>query len=165
MRLGKNKTRAAVVCLLITMVIAFCVYRIRHNRQQRDAEAELWTMGALTAHGPFPAAFIAPMGELDFSVRYRHKGWLDDLEGFSPPTAVLLSYPEYYAETISDDSVDHLSEVLGRLPSLKVVLLQGTRITDDGIRRLQAKLPHCEVRRDTGPDNVTPSDRHNGSGN
>jgi hypothetical protein len=90
-----------------------------------------------------------PLSETGWWTAYGHTGWLDDLKGFSPPTAVLLSKTIYEerCQRITDDDVDQLADVLGKLPSVRVVSVGGTRLSDDGVRRLQAKLSNCQVAR------------------
>jgi hypothetical protein len=146
-QVDRTRRRILTACLLIVpLLVGFGVYRIRQNRIQRDAMAELWSMGALTASRD-DAVFTAPMSGVDWVMKYGRTGWLDDLEGFPKPVAAFFSEAESPEFSISDDDVGQLAEVLHRLPSVKAVFLGGTRLTEDGMRRLQREVPSCQFSR------------------
>jgi hypothetical protein len=44
---------------------------------------------------------------------------------------------------ITDDGLEHLSGLTG----LKILSLDGTQVTEDGVKRLQVSLPNCKITR------------------
>ena len=44
---------------------------------------------------------------------------------------------------ITDDGLEHLN----RLTGLIILNLEGTQVTDDGVKMLQESLPNCKIKR------------------
>jgi predicted cation transporter len=136
--------------LLLSVVVASVIFaafaRIQRNRQQREAVCAIWGMGALTVDGP-GEPFIGPLSGLDWAL-LEHKTWLDDLVGAPCPIAVLFPvYDESIGERrVSDEDVDELAEIVGKIPTVETVCLKGTHVTPEGVKKLQEALPDCEIK-------------------
>lgn len=87
-------------------------------------------------------AAIAKVSDLDYL--YLAETSLTDGDIQTLSALKSLKHLNIATTKISDDCVDTLIE----FPSLKVLVIQGTAITAEGVTRLRAGLPNCEVRTD-----------------
>ena len=72
------------------------------------------------------------------------RSWFYDVMTTRTPVGVLfanrLGLPD-----ITDDDVEELVTALKQVPTLRVVQLDGTKLTPDGVAKVKAALPFCIV--------------------
>jgi len=140
--------------LVLTTVVAIvcgAVVRVRQTRNQREAVSVVWRMRGLTAYEE-SRIFTAPLSESDYARRMRGRGWISDLIGEDQPIGVL--FPT--TSRLSNEKLDPLIEALQRMPELKVVFLESTQVTDEGVKKLQEALPDCQVEHEPTPFTIRP---------
>lgn len=153
MRIPRYSLRSLLLGVLLLCVgIAALAYRANAKRSEQEAVETIWQMGGavvfegeqysviplLDSSGEF---FVPSMSNKKSAWRT----WLDCAFDSRTPCQVLFN-DDYKLHNVNDDDVDDLIEAISRIPSIKVIFLDGTRITNEGAQRLRNALSHCEIR-------------------
>ena len=113
------------------------------NRTQQQHFRAIWKLGG--GIGFEEGQFLSmPLGK-EWPAEPR-RNWFDEVFGRQTPNYVLFA-ARNEAEKIDDGDLDALIALLGRLPSVKLVQLQGSAVSAHGVDRLRSALPRCHIQR------------------
>ena len=134
--------KTLLVAVVVFSLLAFaCSLAVRHYLQTGQQNRELNSLGGVPELGNWGEIIgvdFDPQFAMD-QERILNDGDLEKLAGITT-----IQWLNLRDENVSDVGLLYLHE----LPNLKLVYLEGTSVTMDGIERLRNALPDCAVHAD-----------------
>ena len=145
MRIPSYSVRTLLlVVLVVSTLLSRFSWNVHSNRTQRKAVEAIREMSGGVGFGE--GQFLArPLSEREKSIAAQ-KTWFDDAVDKRTPNYVLFASVDDRAKKLGDGDVQQLISLLRQLRSVKLVELEDTAMTDEGVNQLRAALPHCSIR-------------------
>lgn len=133
--------RALLVAMLVVSVALGWFTQRRRRLAEEAATSQVLSKGGMVgsnSSGTVTAiVFAGQRGDSDLAANIADA----DLD-------VLRVFPRLHELDLSGRPItDAAVPLLSRLKTLRVLRLSGTKLTDDGVRRLQAAIPGCSIER------------------
>ena len=136
-----------LVVLVFSLMMSWVAVRMERGRRQKEAVERIAGLGGVIGYDYQVEdyfAFATVDGELvmpimDFKAQPPGPRWLRDLLGIHTLTSV--KYIVLAGEQIDNDKMTPL----GDLKSCEYIQLHDTRVTPEGVKKLEAALPECAL--------------------
>ena len=129
--------------LVFACFLAWITQRVQTNAAQRRAVQRIWRLGGHVAFAAEPD-YQRPVLDSEWKVELE-KSWLDDAWLSRTPTAILFANQVGYPTYVTDRDVEEFIDAARQLPSVRLIRLDATHISQSGIIAIRTALPGCTV--------------------
>lgn len=132
-----------ILVLVLGVGFGLAARRADRNRAQRQTVERIWRLGGYVGYESSDQA-VLPFSKPDWEA-VTQRSWLYDVFVTHTPTSVYFEDRLVHASKLNDENVDELIEALQRLPTVRDVFLDSTKLADAGKAKLQAALPDRRI--------------------